>query len=184
MTFAASQRRQMTPLGTSSLRDRGFLHLYVMAGATLFTWLFITSMEETGLLRRARRSLKYFTLWQAIGWLFVALIVYGSLTPTPIQIPMHEGDKLGHMFSCCVSWAGSCSYITARRTSESLCCAWLWACSWNSQLASGYRDFEYLDMAADAVGVFIAWALGGTALARLLARLEQRMGAPHPGGPP
>ena len=142
-------------------------------------------MEEAGLLRVARRSLKYFNLWQAIGWLLVALIVYGSLTPTPIQIPMHEGDKLGHMFSYCVlmGWFMQL-YHRAAHVRVGMLCVALGVFMEYAQLASGYRDFEYLDMAADAVGVSIAWVLGGTALARLLVRLERRMGAPRPGGRP
>jgi hypothetical protein len=38
---------------------------------------------------------------------------------------------------------------------------------------SGYRDFEYLDMVADATGVAAGWLLGGTAMAHLLNRLER-----------
>ena len=40
---------------------------------------------------------------------------------------------------------------------------------------SGYRDFEYLDMMADAAGVTFGWLLGGTTAARWLSGLERHI---------
>ena len=183
MTFAASQRRQMTPLGTSSrLRDRGFLHLYVMAGATLLTWLFITSMEETG-------------FWGEHGDPVIFYPVAGNrlavrgadclwLTDADADTDTHARRRQvgDNMFSYCVlmGWFMQL-YNREAHVRVAMLCVALGVLMEYAQSASGYRDFEYLDMAADAVGVSIAWALGGTALARLLARLEQRMGALQPG---
>jgi len=107
----------------------------------------------------------------------VVAIVYGSLTPTPIQIPVNQGDKLGHMFSYGVlmGWFMQL-YTRAAHIRLAVLCVALGILMEYAQLVSGYRDFEYLDMAADAVGVSIAWALGGTALAGVLSGLEHRMG--------
>ncbi len=97
-----------------------------------------------------------------IGWLIVAGIVYGSLTPTPLQIPVHEGDKLEHILSYRVLMGWFMQLYTRQSHIQlAVLCVALGIAMEYAQLASGYRDFEYLDMAADAVGVSIAWVLGG-----------------------
>jgi hypothetical protein len=40
---------------------------------------------------------------------------------------------------------------------------------------SGFRSFEYLDMAADTAGVTAGWLLGGTAMAYVLTHVERRL---------
>jgi VanZ family protein len=133
-----------------------------------------------GIFRITRRPLRYFTLWRVIGWLIVAAIVYGSLTPTPINIPVNQGDKLGHMFSyaALMGWFMQL-YIRESQLRLAAWCVALGVLMEYAQLVSGYRDFEYLDMVADAVGVSIAWVLGGTALSRVLTGLERRMERQH-----
>lgn len=130
--------------------------------------------------RITRRPLRFFMLWRIIGWLIVAAIVYGSLTPRPIVIPIHEGDKLGHVlaYSGLMIWFMQL-YTRNAHILLAVLCVSLGIAMEYAQLVSGYRDFEYLDMVADAVGVSIAWALGGTALSRFLAGLERRMARQH-----
>lgn len=115
-------------------------------------------------------------LWRIIGWMIVAAIIYGSLTPTPIDIPIHEGDKLGHMlaYSGLMTWFMQL-YTRNAHIRLAVLCVSLGIAMEYAQLLSGYRDFEYLDMVADGVGVSIAWLLGGTAVSRVLAGLERRI---------
>lgn len=124
-----------------------------------------------------RRALRYFPLWLAVGWGLVALIVYGSLTPSPVDINVPSGDKFEHMFSYGVlmGWFMQLYARPAHGRLAVLCIA-LGVGMEYAQLASGYRDFEYMDMVADAAGVMVAWLLGATALARVLSGLEQRTG--------
>jgi len=124
-----------------------------------------------------RRALRYFPLWFAVGWGLVALIVYGSLTPSPPQVSVPQGDKLEHMVSYGVlmGWFMQL-YARSAHLRLALLCIGLGVGMEYAQLASGYRDFEYMDMVADATGVALAWLLGATALARVLSGLERHLG--------
>ncbi len=125
-----------------------------------------------------RQALRWFKWWRAIGWLLVALLIYLSLTPNPIDIDMDEGDKIGHAFGYMGVMLWFVQLYERRRH------VW-WGIGFVAlgialeylQGWTGYRNFEYLDMVADAVGVVGGWLLGGTALARLLLGLERRLQA-------
>jgi VanZ family protein len=127
-------------------------------------------------LRRVRRDLHRFNLWSAIGWMLIATVIYLSLTPHPIEIDIEQGDKLGHALAyfAMMMWFAQ---LYQRRSH-----AW-WGLGFIAlgialeylQGWSGYRDFEYLDMVADASGVTAGWLLGGTTAAHWLSRLERRI---------
>ena len=137
----------------------------------------MNSAQVPNIFNIVRQPLRFFLLWRVIGWLLVAGIVYGSLTPSPVGIPVTEGDKLEHLFSYGVLMGWFMQLYT--RNSHVLLavlCAGLGVAMEYAQLASGYRDFEYGDMIADGVGVSIAWLLGATPLAGILAALERRLG--------
>ena len=127
-------------------------------------------------LKHARKNLRWFKLWSAIGWLIIAAVIYLSLTPDPIEIDIKEGDKLGHILAYFVMMIWF-SQLYLRRIHawlasgfNALGVAWEYVQGW-----SGYRDFEYMDMLADAIGVTVAWVLGGTMMARLLISLERKL---------
>jgi VanZ family protein len=97
----------------------------------------------------------------AAGWAMAATIVWLSLTPSPPQIDIDEGDKLGHfaaygslMFWFCLLYA---------RNGTRLAYAALWIVMGIAlefaQRETGYRNFEVFDMFANAIGVLIGWAL-------------------------
>lgn len=122
------------------------------------------------------RDLRWFKLWSAIGWLLIVTVIYLSLTPHPIEIDIEQGDKIGHAFAY-FAMMGWFAQLYQRRSHVwwglgfiALGIALEYLQGW-----SGYRDFEYLDMVADAGGVTAGWLLGGTAFAHLLRGLEQRI---------
>lgn len=123
-----------------------------------------------------RRALRYFPLWLTVGWALVALIVYGSLTPSPPQIHVPEGDKIEHLgsYGVLMGWFMQL-YSRPAHLRLALLCIALGVGMEYAQLASGYRDFEYMDMVADSAGVLLAWLLGGTALGRILYDLERSL---------
>lgn len=133
-----------------------------------------------GAFYRARQPLRYFALWRIIGWLLVALILYGSLTPSPPQINLPSGDKLQHLgsYGVLMGWFMQL-YTRAVYLRLAVLCVGLGIVMEYAQLASGYRDFEYMDMVADAAGVSIAWVLGATPLSRMLYTIEQRLTRRH-----
>ena len=126
----------------------------------------------------SRRALSWFTLWLVLGWILVATVIYLSLTPHPIKLNIKQGDKLGHMLAYFSVMAWFAQLYTRRLH------AW-WGLGFIGlgialeylQGWSGYRTFDYYDMLADAIGVAVGWLLGGTAWARLLMNLEQRIKA-------
>lgn len=130
-----------------------------------------------GLFTAGRRPLRYFTVWRMIGWLLVALIVYGSLMHSPPQvIRVPQGDKIEHMFAYAVLMGWFLQlYTRAVHLRLAAACIALGIGMEYAQLASGYRDFEYLDMVADGAGVCVAWLLGATVLGQVLSRFERWM---------
>lgn len=123
-------------------------------------------------------GLVYRSYWLLIGWVLVLLVVYGSLTPKPVQIEVRYFDKFIHLFSYFVlmAWFGQlyagikwrvffvCLFVFMGIVLELL------------QAMGGMRLFEYWDMLANAFGVFLAWyMLKITALASGLVRLESRL---------
>lgn len=94
-----------------------------------------------------------------LGWLLVATVVWLSLTPSPPQLDVAYGDKLGHFAAYAALMAWFCQLYRGRRAR--LVCALGFIGMGIGiefvQRMTGYRDFEWLDMVADAVGVLLGW---------------------------
>jgi len=94
----------------------------------------------------------------ALGWAWVAAIVFLSLTPAPPRIDLEGGDKLGHFFAYAVLSYWFCQFYFRRAR---LYCALgfvaMGVALEFAQRAVGYRSFELADMAADALGVAAGW---------------------------
>ena len=43
--------------------------------------------------------LRFLRLWQTLGVLLIGFVVYLSLMPDPIQVPVEQGDKYGHILA-------------------------------------------------------------------------------------
>jgi VanZ family protein len=97
--------------------------------------------------------------WQAAGWALVLLIVYLSLTPHPVQVPVEQGDKFEHVFAygALMSWFANLYEQPARRVRYAAGFIALGIGLEFVQRLTGYRSFEVADMAADAVGVAAGW---------------------------
>jgi len=121
-------------------------------------------------------------LWLALGWTWAAAIVWLSLTPSPPTIDITQGDKLGHLLAYGVLMFWFCQLYFARQTrfAYALGFAALGIALELAQRALGYRTYEPLDMAANALGVALGWAAAlaaGRSLAERLglgARQRQR----------
>ena len=103
----------------------------------------------------------------AIGWAFVATILWLSLTPSPPSIPIEQGDKLGHIsaYGGTMFWFAQ---LYARSSVRLRYAVGLVALGVALEFVQAHvgRDFEVLDMVADAIGVSLGWA------AALLIRLR------------
>lgn len=99
--------------------------------------------------------------WRWTAVLLVALVVYLSLTPNPIEFPVEQGDKYEHVFAYAtlMFW---CAQIALGRSSRLGLAAGFVAMAIAlefAQRATGYRSFEIHDMEAGAAGVLLGWTL-------------------------
>ena len=105
----------------------------------------------------------------ALGWGWVAAVVYLSLTPSPPTMGVEGGDKLGHFFAYAVLASWFCRfYFGMARLAYLLGFVALGVALEFGQRASGYRSFELADMAANTLGVAAGW--GAALLVPLLLR--------------
>lgn len=111
---------------------------------------------------RSEPVLKARPLWLLFGWMLVFLIIYLSLTPDPVQMPMAaqwEGDKFGHglAYATLMSWFASLYQAAGHRIRFAAGFIALGVFLEFAQRWTGYRSFEVLDMAASAAGVLLGW---------------------------
>ena len=97
----------------------------------------------------------------------VAAIFWLSLTPSPPQIDVAAGDKLGHLAAYGVLMLWFCQLYTTARTRLLYGAAFIAMGVGLEVLQAmlGYRTYDVLDMAANSVGVLL-----GAAAAVLIAR--------------
>ena len=96
-------------------------------------------------------------LWVGIGWAMVAAIVWLSLTPSPPQVDVAYGDKIGHLASYAVLmfWF---SQLYRTRIFYAAGFILMGVALEFVQGQLGYRGFEVADMLANALGVLAGWA--------------------------
>jgi VanZ family protein len=114
-------------------------------------------------------------IWLPLGWLWVALVFFLSLTPHPPEPISFDGlDKLEHALAYALLMLWFCQVYVTQVSRIRLLFALLVMGMGIEVLQgmSGYRYFEYADMLANASGVLVGWGLARTALGRVLEMLE------------
>ncbi len=115
--------------------------------------------------------------WLALGWLWVAALVYISLMrdpPDPVRFL--NADKLEHVLAYCLLMLWFCQ-VYVRRTQRLFAAALLIAMGIAMEFLqgmTGYRSFQYADMLANSIGVLLGWAWARTALGHIGRALETR----------
>jgi VanZ family protein len=134
-------------------------------------------------LRAALRDFRRPALWLGIwyfGWLLC--VVLSLVPPPPLDVPVPEGDKLGHFlaYGLLSAWAVwlFASVRAHRRAAWALC-----ALGVLLELAQGAftrnRMMDPWDALADAAGVLAGLLLASGPLAGLLLRLDRAGAAPR-----
>jgi hypothetical protein len=97
----------------------------------------------------------------AVGWALVATIVWLSVTTTPPQIPIEQGDKFGHALAYGSAMFWFCQLYSRLGTRLAYAAGFIamGIALEFVQRALGYRSFEVLDMLADAAGVAAGWLI-------------------------
>jgi VanZ family protein len=107
--------------------------------------------------------------------MLVALVIYLSLTPTPVTVPIDEGDKLSHAFAyfTLMSWFANLYPHLSQRTRAAAGFILLGIALEFAQRWTGYRSFDVGDMEASIVGVAAGWAAAPPRLPNYLSFAER-----------
>jgi VanZ family protein len=100
----------------------------------------------------------------AAGWLLAATIVWLSLTPSPPDPGFAYGDKLGHFaaYAGLMFWFGALYRSPRPRVALALLWIAMGVALEFAQRATGDRNFELADIAADSLGVLLGWGISAS----------------------
>lgn len=106
--------------------------------------------------------------------MLVLLLIYLSVTPAPIQLPVEQGDKFAHTLGYFVlmSWFANLYGVLAQRAMFALSFIVMAIGLEFVQRWTGYRTFEIRDMVAGTAGVAAGWLLAPPRLPNYLHWLE------------
>ncbi|HET7767597.1 MAG TPA: VanZ family protein [Chloroflexota bacterium] len=119
--------------------------------------------------------LRFRGLWLAMAAGFVALVVYLSLTPSPIDVGKLDDVKTGHFvaYAWLMLWFAQLYPGWRSRLAVAAALVALGVGLEYAQSLTTYRTFGYRDMRDNALGVGVALALAAAGAGGLLARFEK-----------
>ena len=125
-----------------------------------------------------RAGFQWFGIWWLIGWAWVALVWYLSLTSHPVDIDFGTSfnDKIGHVmaYAWLMFWFGNLYQCRHARTTYAVIFILMGVLL--EFLQGGMtevRQFSYGDMLADAIGVGIGYLVVLGVFGRVLQKFEQ-----------
>jgi VanZ family protein len=107
----------------------------------------------------------------ALGWGWVAAIIWLSLTPSPPKVDFQQSDKLGHFLAYGSLMLWFCLLYAASKTRIAYAVGFV-AMGVGLEFIQGmlgYRTYEVFDMLANTIGVLLGWAA-----AMLMPRIRLR----------
>ncbi|MGD8379830.1 MAG: VanZ family protein [Gammaproteobacteria bacterium] len=128
-------------------------------------------------IRQAAPPLRWRRFWQALAVLVTLVVIWGSLTPQPPQIPVAEGDKLEHFaayFAIMLAWGSTVA--RAHHGRVFILAVLLGGGLELAQMLTPARDPAWGDLLADALGAGAAWWLLRWPLWRILLKIESLPG--------
>ncbi len=115
-------------------------------------------------------------IWLILGWLWVAVIFYVSLVPSPPQpVSFPNADKIEHTLAYCLLMLWFCQ-VCLQRLSRIRLAVMLIAMGIAiefMQRETGYRTFDYADMLANAAGVMVGWLLAAAGMVNVYKHIER-----------
>lgn len=119
-------------------------------------------------------KLRYHAWWTALGWSFVLLVIYLSLMPAPQSVDPKAFDA-GHVlaYGWLMTWFAQIHRAGRTRVAIGLALFALGAALEFAQGMTGYRKFDYADMAMNALGIVVGLALCRTKAQDVLHALER-----------
>lgn len=122
------------------------------------------------------RPLRLRKLWLTLGWLAIGVLVYQSLTPSPVELPEFAlSDKLAHFlaYAWIMLWFGFIYPPGKRHRLLGLSLILLGVTLEMLQGAGGYRSMEIADASFNALGVLAGGLLSHTRLSSALLWAER-----------
>ena len=119
----------------------------------------------------------YFKLrraWLAGGAAFVALVIFLSLTPKPLEVPNLGPFKTGHMaaYAWLMLWFAQLSRMGQRAAiGVGIALTLMGVALEYLQNYTGHRTFGYTDMRDNGIGVMVGFVLAMTPLGEIARRL-------------
>ena len=119
--------------------------------------------------------LHFHKFWLALGWVWIAYVIYLSLIPEPPGMDGPWWDKIGHSmaYAALMLWFTQLYRSRVKKCWVALGLVALGIAIEFAQEQTGYRHFEVADMVADALGVAIGLLLGETLFAHMLRWVEE-----------
>lgn len=106
--------------------------------------------------------------------MLVLLVIYLSVAPTTIQLPVEHGDKLSHLlaYGVLMFWFSNIYDAPTPRTMFAIAFIMLGISLEFVQRWTGYRSFEVADMMANAIGVAVGWIFAPPRMPNCLRKIE------------
>ena len=119
--------------------------------------------------------------WLVIGWFGVIIVIVMSLIPNPPDfVPIEQGDKIEHIvaYGSLMFWFAQVYGALKTRAIVAALLIALGIAIEYVQGWTGWRDFSYADMAADAVGVALGWLIATPRTPNLLGFARSLLARP------
>ena len=124
-------------------------------------------------------SLKFRSLWFAIGMALIILVVYLSLTSSPVDTGLNfpYEDKVYHAFAYFVlmAWFGQIYHTTLPRIIFAFLFVALGLAMEYMQSFDPNRMAEFADMVANTTGVLVGYMLTATGFRNALLNIERKL---------
>jgi len=123
------------------------------------------------------KRLKYFWLWLSIGCSYLAYIIYGSLTPDPVDVHIDGFDKVMHFsaYALLMMWFAMIFHKPVHRKAYAIVFIAVGVGLEFAQQAGGVRYFEFSDMVANSLGVLVGYFVTRGCAKYHLFRIEQHL---------
>ena len=121
--------------------------------------------------------LKYKKLWLLIGFMLIAIVVYQTLTSSPINAGVQISDKFMHTvgYFILMGWFVQIYHCQPQRFFWGLFFIAMGIGMEFLQDLGGVRFYEVNDMLANGLGVLIAWFLSDTKFSHILFLFEAKI---------
>ena len=126
---------------------------------------------------KAEPYLKFRFLWLTIGYALVALVVYLSLTSSPVDLELSfpYEDKIFHAFAyfTLMAWFSQIYHDRFQRNMIAVLFVFMGITLEYLQGFDPNRYFEFGDMVANSIGVALGFSIALTSAKNILLRIEK-----------